>query len=81
MQTLVQNCLDQRKDIFLYFIEYEKAFDNVQHDLLIKYIQELEMYANNIRIMTNLYRNQTASVHRINGIFINNIRYTNDTQH
>jgi len=30
-QVLIQNCNDQRKDIMLCFIDYEKAFDRVRH--------------------------------------------------
>lgn len=34
--TLLQKCRDQRKDVFVCFVDYEKAFDRVQHDKLIK---------------------------------------------
>jgi hypothetical protein len=125
MQTLIQNCLDQRKDVFICFIDYEKAFDNVKHELMIKYLQELGLDAKDIRIIANLYWNQTATVRlqnsnetedfsikkgvrqgcilspmlfnlyvekafaeavadsnkgiKVNGIFVNNIRYADDT--
>lgn len=32
MQLLVQKCYDQRKDVFICFIDYQKAFDNIRHD-------------------------------------------------
>lgn len=125
MQTLIQNCLDQRKDVFLCFIDYEKAFDKVKHELLIKYLQEMGLDVKDIRIIANLYWNQTATIclqnHgeteefeirrgvrqgcilspmlfnlyveraftealadsekgiKVNGTFINNIRYADDT--
>lgn len=42
-QVLVQNCHDQRKDICLCFIDYEKAFDKVQHCKLIKILRNLDI--------------------------------------
>jgi len=62
LQTLVQNCFDQKKDIFLAFIDYEKAFDNVKHDLLVKYLQEMGLDNKDISIVANLYWNQTAEI-------------------
>lgn len=62
LQTLVQNCLDRGRDVFMVFIDYEKAFDNVKHDLLIRYMQDLGLDNKDIRIIANLYWNQTAEV-------------------
>ena len=36
VNTLVQSCLDQRKDVLMAFIDYEKALDNVRHDTLYR---------------------------------------------
>jgi len=55
LNTLVQNCLDQGKNVFICFIYYEKAFDNVKHDLLIKFLQDLDLDDKDIRLIANLY--------------------------
>jgi hypothetical protein len=34
--TLIQRCLDVNRNIFACFIDFTKAFHNVQHDKLIK---------------------------------------------
>lgn len=65
LQTLIQNCQDQRKDAYICFIDYEKAFDNVRHDLLISYLRELGLDDKDIRLIINLYWNQKAEI-RVN---------------
>jgi hypothetical protein len=36
INTLMQRCLDVNRNIFACFIDFNKIFDNVQHDKLIK---------------------------------------------
>lgn len=62
LQTLVQNCQDQRKDVFACFIDYEKAFDNVKHNLLIKYLNDLGLDGKDVRLISNLYWHQRAEI-------------------
>lgn len=66
MQLLVQKCYDQRKDVFICFIDYQKAFDNVKHDLLIPILREAGIDEKDIQIIHKLYWNQTAKL-RIHG--------------
>lgn len=33
-------CFDQRKDVYAYFTDYEKAFDRVRHDELIEILRK-----------------------------------------
>lgn len=62
LNTLMQNCLDQRKEVFMCFIDYEKAFDTVKHDILIRHLHTANIYYNDVRIIKNLYWNQEARV-------------------
>lgn len=61
-QVLVQNCYDQRKDVCLCFIDYEKAFDRVQHHKLMQLLRGLDIDQKDIRCIENLYWNQTAQI-------------------
>lgn len=124
IQVLVQKCYDQRKDVMLCFIDYEKAFDRVQHHKLVHILRRLDIDGKDIRCIENLYWNQTAEVRtggqvteaqkicrgvrqgcvlspllfnlysehifqealedreigiKVNGVWINNIRYADDT--
>ena len=39
VQGLLQNCKDVNRDVFLAFIDYEKAFESVRHDKLVEILQ------------------------------------------
>jgi len=62
VQILVQNCQDVNKDVCLCFIDYEKAFDRVQHKKMIKILRGMNVDENDIKCIEKLYWNQTATV-------------------
>jgi hypothetical protein len=62
INTLMQKCLDVNRNIFACFIDFTKAFDNVQHDKLIKILKDKNIDSRDIRIISNLYWNQTAKI-------------------
>lgn len=64
--VLAQKCYDQQKDIFICFIDFEKAFDRVRHDLLLERLKEVGLDGKDIRLLENLYWNQKARI-RIEG--------------
>lgn len=72
-QVLVQNCYDQRKNICLCFIDYEKAFDRVQHHKLISILREMDIDQKDIRCIENLYWNQTAQI-KVDGEVLNTVK-------
>lgn len=65
IKLLIQKCYDQRQDVFVCFIDYQKAFDNVKHDILLNRLLEIGIDAKDIRIIQELYWNQTAEI-RVN---------------
>jgi Reverse transcriptase (RNA-dependent DNA polymerase) len=66
IQVLIQRCRDVNVDVYACFLDYEKAFDTVNHDNLMSILKELGLDGRDIRIIANLYWGQTARV-RING--------------
>lgn len=62
MQVLVQRCQDMNKDVYLCFIDYEKAFDRVQHTKMLEILKQMGLDNRDVRIIANLYWNQTANV-------------------
>lgn len=62
MKLLVQRCYDQRQNVFICFIDYQKAFDNVRHDLLISRLHEIGIDDKDIRIIKQLYWGQSAEI-------------------
>jgi len=60
LQVLLQRCLEHQKEVYLCFIDYEKAFDTVQHQKLLEQLHQIGLDGKDIRIIKNLYWNQIA---------------------
>ncbi|XP_030767668.1 uncharacterized protein LOC115891356 [Sitophilus oryzae] len=43
INVLTQRCLDVNKDVYACFVDYEKAFDRVRHEQLIKILREKQL--------------------------------------
>lgn len=66
VKLLAQKCYDQRQDVFIYFIDYQGAFDNVKHEPLMERLQEIGVDGKDIRIIKEVYWQQSAEI-RIDG--------------
>ncbi|KAI5734561.1 hypothetical protein M8J77_007970 [Diaphorina citri] len=62
VNILIQRCLDLNKDIHACFIDFEKAFDKVQHEKLKQILIQKNINTKDIQIITSLYWNQTAKI-------------------
>lgn len=62
IQVLFQRCRDVNCDIFACFIDYEKAFDKIQHEKMMQILKDTGIDGKNLRIIRNLYWNQSASI-------------------
>lgn len=62
MRVLLQKSCEFRKNIYVCFIDFEKAFDRVQHDTLFECLQAAGLDHYDIRLLKYLYYNQVASV-------------------
>jgi len=62
IQVLIQRCLDVDRDVYLCFIDYEKAFDRVRHSKLIEILKGVGVDERNVRSIANVYWTQVASV-------------------
>ena len=68
LSMLMERCIEVQKDLFICFIDYSKAFDKVRHDELFNILEGLDIDGKDLRIIRNLYWNQSATV-RIEGEF------------
>ena len=66
MTMVTERCIEMQKDIYLCFIDYSKAFDKVRHEDLFQILNKLDIDGKDLRILSNLYWRQTATV-RIDG--------------
>ena len=51
-----------KRNHFLCFIDYSKAFDNVKHKKLIQMLEDIQIDGKYLRIKRNLYGKQTAAI-------------------
>ena len=45
------------------FIDYEKAFDSVEHEAILKALQNIAVNENYISIIKDIYTDATARIH------------------
>lgn len=62
INVLIQRCIDVNRTIYACFIDFSKAFDNVQHHKLIDILKSKKIDSQDIRIISNLYWNQSAKI-------------------
>ena len=61
-QLLLQKCREFRKPVYACFIDFEKAFDRVQHEKLIQILKKIGLDEWDTGLITDLYWKQTAFV-------------------
>ena len=62
LRMLMERAIEVNKDLYVCFVDYEKAFDRVKHVDLIRMLEELNIDGKDLRLIKNLYWNQEASV-------------------
>ena len=62
MRNLMERMIEKQKDVYMCFIDYEKAFDRVRHGELMKILGEVGLDAREKRVISNLYWEQEAAV-------------------
>jgi len=63
---LSERAIEMQRNLFLCFIDYSKAFDNVKHEKLLEMLEDIQIDGKDLRIIRNLYWKQTAPI-RIGG--------------
>lgn len=59
VQFILKRCRDVNCSVFVCLVDYQKAFDRVRHDIMIRTLEEIGI-DEDLRIIANLYWNQTA---------------------
>ena len=62
LRTINERYLEKQKDVYICFIDYEKAFDRVNHEKLIEKLKLVGMDGKDVRIIARLYWEQAAVV-------------------
>ena len=68
LRTVCEQAIDLRKDVYICFIDYTKAFDRVKHSRIIECLSEIGIDDKDLQIITKMYWEQTAVVRTEHGI-------------
>ena len=61
-RMFVERSIEKQKYVYVCFVDYSKAFDTVKHKLLVDLLQSLDVDQAALRLLINIYWNQTAAV-------------------
>ena len=62
LRTVMERAIEKQKDLYMCFIDYEKAFDTVRHELMVERLKRWGVDAADLRVLSNLYWGQKAVV-------------------
>lgn len=62
ISLMLRKTCDQRKDVLVCFIDYQKALDTIRRNIMIPLFREAEVDGRDIRVIQNLYWDQTAEI-------------------
>ena len=62
LRSLCERSLQMGQDVYICFIDYQKAFDRVNHDKLVELMEKAGIPELERRLIINLYWNQKAAV-------------------
>ena len=62
LRIITEKMLEKHKKVYMCYIDYKKAFDRVYHALLMEVLSHNEIDAKDLKLIMNLYWQQTASI-------------------
>uniref|UniRef100_A0A8D9A4P5 Craniofacial development protein 2 n=1 Tax=Cacopsylla melanoneura TaxID=428564 RepID=A0A8D9A4P5_9HEMI len=62
MRLLLEKHIEKGKDIFMTFIDYSKAFDNVNHAKMIEILEKVNISKADLRLIVKLYWGQRGKI-------------------
>ena len=62
LRTVIERAIEKQKDLYLCFVDFEKAFDTVKHGCLMETLRKFGVDGADIRVLMQLYWDQKAVV-------------------
>ena len=62
LRTVLERSIEKQKDLYMCFVDFEKAFDTVRHEQMAEGLRRMGVDAADLRLLTNLYWGQKAVV-------------------
>ena len=60
LRTIIERAIEKQEGLFMCFVDSEKAFDMVRHDVLMERLRALGIEVTDIRLIVNFYWGQRA---------------------
>ena len=58
LRMISERYIEMKKDIYICFIDYVKAFDKVKHEVLFQQLEQLDINGKDLELLKNLYWEQ-----------------------
>ena len=85
LRMLAERSMQMQKDLYIYFLDYVKAFDRVEHKTLIEILELLDIDSKEIDLIADLYWSNkhvfTLMVLLVNGLQLNVVSAKDVTCH
>ena len=62
LRMIMERYLEKKKDVYMCFLDYQKAFDRVNHEKLINCLNSLGLDGKDVRLIASLYWSQKAVI-------------------
>ena len=62
LRTVMERAIEKQKDLYMCFVDYEKAFDTVRHEQMMEKLATLGVDRADLQLLANLYWEQRAVV-------------------
>ena len=73
LRMICEHCSEVNQDVYACFINYEEAFDRVNHEKMIKCLNDIGINGKDLKMIVNLCWTQRASI-RLEKSLLNEIR-------
>ena len=68
INQLIEKCNEFKRPICIGYIDYEKAFDSIEHEAIFKALGSIGINETYITILEDIYRGATARIHMDNQV-------------
>ena len=65
LKNIGQRSIEMQKDIYMCFVDYTKAFDRIEHNEMMHFLDDLSLDDKDLRLIQTLYYQQYAAI-RVN---------------
>ena len=62
MRVLSERTIEMQQNLFLCFIDYSKAFDNVKREKLFEMLEDIQIDGKDLKLIRNLYWKHAAAI-------------------